>query len=223
VKIAVVVSGTIRFPEKSIESIKKFDGHDVDVYLHCWKNIEDCIASSWSHVPSEEPYDARIESYNPKKHLVEDWMVKKPEFDRIIEDWRSGPLTERLYVCRVGLLGQYYSLKKAWEMIDSIHDYDLLVRLRFDTLLVDNPLDHKASGFVIPAGNDFGGICDQIAWFWVDKNNVTRPDKFYFSLFDYMDRLIRAGCWFQPESMCALNFSINNIPVHRPEFKYTIH
>jgi len=227
-RIAAILSGTVREPEKSLASLKLLKANnDVHVFAHLWSNIEDTIANSWSHKQPHEPTAELIDKYAPIAYNLEDWTQKKPEFDQIIANWlTTGPLTESMMIARVGLLGQYWSLHRAWfGARQFVQDYDMVIRLRTDTFLIDDPTSLRASGWFIPNVEDFGGINDQLGWYWVDKGSLDKTIReidAYFDLFGAMDCLIKQGCYFHPETLLARNFHRLGVNPSRVAFRYTI-
>ena len=225
-RIAVVLSGTIRFHHKSLSTISflKQQGHEVDVYIHTWRNVEDTKAQSWSsHYTPIEPTDELIRQYNPIEVRYDNWLEMKEVFVAKVEQWRKecGLTTFTHY----GMPGMWYSLMRSFENVRH-YEYALIMRLRFDCELLDNIVGNIKPGWNIPEAVDFGGLSDQVAWYLNDnysKGVVGNDLEAYFNLYEHMPDLFRMGAEYSPEHLLKKSFDYHCVTPHRPLFKYTIH
>jgi hypothetical protein len=230
-KIAVMLSGTIRFHHKSLNSIEmlKSRGDQVDVFMHTWSNVADTVAQSWSHREPTEPTDELLKTYCQASLEIDDWMAHREKYVAAVDLWRRecGLKTFTNY----GMLGMFYGASRAYCLAPRL-SHDLYVRLRFDTQFVDNPLDFKGSGdqqLVIPNCNDYWGINDQVAWYWRGSDDAKSERELgaYFDLYHAIPDLIRRGVEYNPEVLLKARLvtspNNDNVPIHRPMFGYTIH
>lgn len=222
-KVAILLSGSLREPHKALHSLDKFAGHDLDVFIHTWKNVGDIVQDSWSHRQQVEPSDAVLSPYNAKAMMVEDWGWKKPIFAAMVERW------EQEYGLKnwtnLGVLGMYWSIWQAALLVPKLSDYDLLVRLRFDCDLIDNPLDYKETGWIIPEGQDYGGVNDQLAWYWTEgwRGRYNNHVNCFLKLFPDIETMMMFGVPYHPETLLKHQITSLGIDVKRPVFRYTIH
>lgn len=230
-KIAVILSGTIRSPENSLASLAMLrkSQADVDVFMHCWSKVGDVAKDSWSGLPTLELTNELIERYPvDMTWRTSSWASMRNLLEQKIIGWRSYSMLQNETMCNgLAFLGQFWSLQQAWCLIHKpIARYDVIVRLRFDTLLLDNPLDHlRQFGFVVPTGSDWGGMNDQLAWF----NTGGYPDPLieykagaYFNLIDHIEPILRSGGAFHPETMMLLSIMRSGQTVLRVPFRYEI-
>lgn len=181
-KVAICISGGIKYPEKSLESLKKISPKESQVFIHTW-NITD-KASYLQNIGREQlkPYTRRqltnffkestedkldiLKYYNYEKLLIENFEDLKPIFQEYF-DSMTFPSYQRK---DVGFMSMYYSFFKSNELKcqyekENNMQFDKVVRMRFDSDIVNNidvtklksPLNlEKNTG-------DWGGLNDQFA------------------------------------------------------------
>jgi len=229
-RIAVILSGSMRFQHKSLASVEMLRQHgEVDCHIHTWNQTEDTQRDSWSsHFPVTEATPELVEAYRPKSYVVESWREMRKRFVDQVEHWRRdcGLKTFTHY----GMPGMWYSLRSAWDLVEQPHDYDVYVRLRFDCAMLGGcPLGEW--GWSIPEAVDFGGINDQLAWF---TRRTTEDGKCFYSAVQDVDAYFRTydhlGRWFETDTPYApevlLKKSLDSLysgPIHRPNYLYRIH
>lgn len=225
-KIAISLSGSIRNYERSLESLKLFAGNEVSVFIHTWSDIAQIQFESFSKQANIEPTDDIISRYNPASVVIEHWTDMRQVFWDNLNEWKSkyshiDPTTNN-----IGMHGMFYSLAKSAERID-VSKYDVIVRLRFDCRLLENPFAKPlVQGWNIPSGNDFFGLNDQFAWFvpygyWYGKS--AEEASVYFNVYREMGNLIADGCGHGPEVLLKANFDKHEVPVNRPSLNYSIY
>lgn len=226
-KLAIILSGSIREPEKSLASIEAFAGHDVKVFIHTWYNVEQIQKDSFRKTPALEPTSELLAKFNPQHVMSENWGFTRQKFIDDLENWK------RLYkhvlpeTNNIGMHGMFYSLRKCWQLLDNLHDYDAVSRLRFDCKILDNPLSLMgAFGWNIPEGNDFFGLNDQLAVFRPHPNDSARSlyeARVYFDLYSNLEAIIAGGVGHGPEAVLKAAFDQAGIGLARPAFNYTIY
>ncbi len=225
-KIAISLSGSIRQPHLSLESLKVFAGHDVSVFIHTWKDVENIATESFSKKSVTEPTDDLISQYRPAYCEIESWQDLRERFWTELSDWKAAYSHVLPETNNIGMHGMFYSLARSAHVLN-VNNYDAVIRMRFDCLIKSNPLKvSMKEGWSIPAGNDFFGLNDQIAWFVPyrsDKNVSSIDADVYFGLFYKMRQLIAAGCLHGPEALLKANFDRTKTPVHRPHFEFSVH
>ena len=139
-KIAVILTGHARSYKECFPSVKAhlLDRYDVDVYVSTWN-----YSQSGRNDPLE-PIDVNdvIETYNPKKYHIENWIeyfqnkVPIPYVNEgACRNWMGcATAPECQNKCRSleGIRDQYYIVKKGFELIENPNEYDLILRFRFD-------------------------------------------------------------------------------------------
>jgi hypothetical protein len=223
-RIAVVLSGTIRFPHQSLATLKllRDSGNEVDVYIHTWKHVEDTVGQSWSHKPPLEPTKEIIDWYNPVSTVIDDWMETKPQFVLDVERWRDE--CDLRTFTHYGMPGMWYSLSKSYGLIDNPTKYDMILRLRFDMRLIDNPLNHLNQGWIIPEAVDFGGINDMVGWWYgPNKNNMLVELESYYNVYPNIGNMIKMGVEYHPEGLLKKSMDLAGVVPSRPLVRYKFH
>ncbi len=225
-RVAVILSGTIRKPEHSLASLQKFVGCEVDTYIYAWKNVARTQEDSWSKAPSLEPEERLIQLFQPTAYQLEDWEDHRPGIVGLVEKWQA---RRKFTFTNYGMVGMYASLSGAADLCPDWTDYDLVVRMRFDCLLQDDPLRlSREPGWMVPSGRDYAtfGINDQLGFLWIDYNNplLSLTDGFgYFGVYNRLGEMLGDGVPFHPETLLAANMSHYRARVRREEYKYIIH
>jgi hypothetical protein len=221
-KIAVCLSGAIKYPEKSLASIKKIYPNDfIKVFIHTWEieNIKEYGRDSFSgkmglsgiDVLSEYQYeDILIENYTEKRHIFQD-MFDTLQFK---ESHRKD----------VGLISMYYTLFKSNQLkisyeIKNNMIFDRVVRMRFDSDFKDKDLilNESPDCIQIPSGNDYAGINDQFAV------GPSEDMDHYCNVFNKLEDL--KDMEYNPERLLITYFDRNplkNKGVHRFDFDVAI-
>lgn len=223
-RIAVLLSGTVRFRHKSLASVNMLrgSGNRVDVYLHAWKDVaRTATEDSWSKYPVEEPTDEVIATYSPVRHMVESWEIRRRDLAKRVEVWQKEGILKNF--THLGMLGMWYSVQQAFDLADDAENYDLVVRLRFDCELRGGMLP-VVPGWSVPEAVDFGGTCDQLAWYArvgkeVDHWNLCS----YFTTYTRIRDMLASGTPFSPECLLATSFKKYGVTPSRPRYDFSIH
>jgi hypothetical protein len=188
-KIAVCISGGVRYPHLGLQSIQKIIPNEyVKVFIHTWK-IKDRDAFLKSlHGLEHKEVDKTVETnlssledYNYEKLLIENYEECEKKFRKLLSNLKFVPSTDpedeypRNYI---GPISMHYSihktneLKKDFEKENNI-TFDWVIRMRTDSDFKSNVLDVRSlSGELnIPSGEDWSdsGINDQFA---IGKSNA---------------------------------------------------
>jgi hypothetical protein len=223
-KTAICLSGAIKYPENSINTIKKLKEHnDCCVFIHTWdlENLEDFLNNSATSQNKDgkfivihnaaEYLDFNIETFKATSIITEKFDTHK------FEDYLNNYPFERVAqsVKGIGILSMFYSLQKSNE-IKTIYEnsnsmtFDCVVRMRFDTDLCSelNLSDFDMEKCNIPEGNDHGGTNDRFAF------GGSKIMDSYSSIFDTIPNIDRS--YYHPEKIAKLCFEFHQIPLNRP-------
>lgn len=143
-KIALVFCGQPRYINEilifQLNQLFFLNKYDCDVYAHFWfKKDKDYVYNTG---PDSHLYDFKIDEnsinlfcqlYNPKGILVED----PPTLQELSSREYTKYNTEHLQI--LPTLSYTTSLKKAYSLIDNPDQYDFIIRLRTDLLIVRCP------------------------------------------------------------------------------------
>jgi len=213
-KVCIVLSGSIRLPERSRISIHHWMGsHEVDVYVHTWRNVRQIHDNHWQLAIADEPTDELLNSFHPKSVAVEDWQEKRLYLREL---W---PSLENL-----SSIGMFYSMQQAYQQVPDITAYDVVFRMRFDNTVYGNPFDHSNVGWTIPEGNDFGGVCDRFGWMLPsnDPEETSRWASGYFDTYHRIPTILAEGVDYCPEKLLGRSLEMMGAKVTRVPFNASI-
>jgi hypothetical protein len=155
-KIALILTGFTRTYKHSFPLLQKniLDRYDVDLYLATWNKRDD---GTYIDINYEKLYSG----YNLKESVVknidfynaEKFVIKKLTRENDVFDYNQRAKIHGEYWAN-RLKDQWFLVKTAFQSINNINSYDLILRLRFD-LFLESILLFNAKGVVIPA--DIGG------------------------------------------------------------------
>ena len=84
-KVAIVISGHLRYYEKTVESLHKYivEPLNADVFLHTWNVRGLQIRNSGYKIDQSDIVDPKKveELYKPKAMVIEDWEKVKPSLN----------------------------------------------------------------------------------------------------------------------------------------------
>ena len=182
-KIAVCISGGIRYPHLGLKSIQKIFPNDyVKIFIHTWKisDREDFLKtlSGLEHKERNNIADTDhsfLENYNYEKLLIENYKNCKNKFEKLFNNLKFVPSTDpedEYPRFDVGPISMHYSihqaneLKKQYEVENNI-TFDWVIRMRTDSDFRYDSLNlNTLTGELnIPSGEDWSdiGINDQFA------------------------------------------------------------
>lgn len=167
-KVAVCLSGAIKHPEKSLDSIKRiYPNEFLKIFIHTWEieNIKEYGRDSFSGKMGLSGTDI-LSEYSYEDILIENYSTKREQFQSMFDTLKFKESHRK----DVGLISMYYSifrsnqLKKEYEIKNNMI-FDKVVRMRFDSDFggKDLNLDFEKTCIQIPQGNDYAGINDQFA------------------------------------------------------------
>lgn len=182
-KVAVCISGGVRYPHLGLRSIQKIVPNEyVKVFIHTWKvNNKNSFLKTVSGLQYKE-VDKIIESnlslleeYNYEKLLIENYDQSKNKFEKLLNSLKFIPSTDPEDTeprIDIGPISMHYSIFKANEMkkeYEKENDmvFDWVIRMRTDSdfryeKLDLNLLNDKLN---IPSNEDWGNnsINDQFS------------------------------------------------------------
>ena len=136
-KIAILISGQPRFlNSRAYKTIKEklLDVYNCDVYCHFWWNPNGGYYSTspWStlgNFPIPKDADKKIEElYKPIKYTWELPTNIKTNYTKTINMNNN-----------INLPSMYLSMKKSFDLIENINQYEWIIRLRYDDILTSFP------------------------------------------------------------------------------------
>ena len=173
--IAICISGSIRYPDKSLKSINKIIPNNVKIFIHTWRNVKSSKFLKTIHrLKEKEGIKEMIDTdFNLLQYPYEKLQVD--DFNVVYEDVQSLYCNLKFnsyFRDDIGVLSMYYSIYQAnklkceYEKNNSMV-FDKVIRMRFDSDFVNESLDlRKTINFdlCIPDTRfDYTGINDQFA------------------------------------------------------------
>jgi len=230
-KAAIIIGGLPKAWWYQVPAIPEMmNGVPADIYIYSWDDFTEGYSA-------EEGLRVLSEEYQPFKIKVESFSTIEPELARRAEELAQyqppNEKRKKKYSLKTGLLAQYYTIRKAWELIDNPDEYDVVIRMRFDWTprfkfdwgeLYEWTRDHicycnrsrqglKAEGLAL---SDF---------FMVSNPKIMSV---YTSLFqkmmhtdDYIPVVLEKKC-FIPEFILAYHFEVNEIKRRPSYFPYEL-
>jgi hypothetical protein len=233
-KVAICISGNIRYPHIGLESIKKIVPNDcIKIFIHTWKIVDtESFLKTIFGLQSKEPdniFETQfnfLEHYNYEKLLIEDYDESKhSEFEAIHNSINLLPFQQGACIVPrhdVGPISMHYSIYKSNQLKCDYEKennmiFDKVIRMRFDSNFGGNELhlNNIPNGINIPRGEDWcGGINDQFAVGSSDAMNL------YSNLYNHIDKI--RDVQYHPETMLRKYFEMYNIAVNRFDFRVVI-
>lgn len=222
-KTAVVLTGSVRDPMCSINTLRSWGAQDIDVYIHTWKNIKDIHPGHWLGKTAHEP-DEWVPLYNPVKYKIDDWEIVKEseEFEDILNlvpNNNSG----------TSPLGMFYSLNEGFKLLEpELDKYDCIVRMRFDNSVSNTIFELPPKvGWNIPENSDFGGVNDRFGWLLTHRDTQLSRDISvmtygYFGVYENIINYLINGVPYQGESLLKAQLDKYVVPVNRVGINYSI-
>ena len=173
--IAICISGSIRYPDKSLKSINKIVPNNVKVFIHTWKNIKSGKFLKTIHRLQDKEgikemidTDFNLLQYSYEKLQIDDFDILYEDIKSLYDDIKFNSY----FRDDVGVLSMYYSIYQANKLKceyekDNNIIFDRVIRMRFDSDFVNDSLNLiKTTDFdlCIPDTRfDYDGINDQFA------------------------------------------------------------
>lgn len=222
-KVAVCLSGAIKYPEKSLESIKRIYPNDfLKVFIHTWEieNKKEYGRDSFSGKMGLYPEMDVLNEYQYEDILIENYNTKREEFQNIFDTLQFKESNRK----DIGIISMYYSIFKS-NQLKSLYEsknnviFDRVIRMRFDSDFKgkDLILDENIYSVQIPMGSDYAGINDQFAIGNSEDMNL------YSNVFNKLDTL--KDTEYNPERLLLTYFDRNPVKhgcVHRIDFEVAI-
>lgn len=181
-KIAVCISGGVRYPHLGLQSIQKiFPNEYVKVFIHTWKiQNKDSFLNTISGLEYKEEEKtvetnlSLLDQYNYEKLLIENYDNCEKKFQKLFDSLKFAPATDLEDEPRsdVGPISMHYSIHQANELKKQYEEehnivFDWVIRMRTDSdfkydILNMNSLVEELN---IPEGEDWASdsINDQFA------------------------------------------------------------
>jgi hypothetical protein len=187
-KIAVCISGGVRYPHLGLQSIQKIIPNEyVKVFIHTWeiKNRNSFIQtlSGLQYKEKDKIVEtdlSLLQNYNFEKIFIENYEDKEEQFKQLFSELNFVPWDEAIDEPRfdVGPISMHYSIFKAnelkseYEKVNNI-TFDWVIRMRTDSDFKYETLNMNSliEDLNIPSGEDWAenAINDQ---FSIGRSNV---------------------------------------------------
>jgi hypothetical protein len=232
-KVAICLSGGIRYPQIGLGSIAKiFPKSFVKIFIHTWKiaNREDFLKTIAGlqykeHDKTVETQFDFLQNYQYEKLLIEDYNSKKERFESIYNSLNLIPFQENSCIIPrydVGPISMHYSIHKSNELKTQYErendiTFDFVIRMRFDSDFEGKKLqlDSLPRVLNIPQGEDWcDGINDQFALGPSEVMNV------YSDFYNHIDQITNVQ--YHPESMLREYLEMKNVEINRIDFPVRI-
>lgn len=233
-KIAVCISGGIRYPHLGLRSIQKIiPNEDIKIFIHTWKinNVEQFLktVAGIEHKERDKVIETDcsvINNYNYEKLLIENYEEKEVKFNQLLNNLKFTPSTDpddEYPRFDVGPISMHYSifkaneLKKEYEKENNIQ-FDWVIRMRTDSDFKYDFLNLTAltEDLNIPSGEDWSpiGINDQFA---IGRSHAM---DLYSSMYNNL-QYVQASKYY-PERMLLMHLNNMNLKANRIDFPVRI-
>lgn len=228
-KIAICLSGGLKYPEIALESIKNiFPNEEIKIFIHTWKVENKTEFIGTIHGSDYKEIDKQIsnnfdilEEYNYESLLIENYESKKKKFDDIFEQLKFlDPNEDQKNSIRtdVGPISMHYSIHKSNELKrqyekENNMTFDVVIRMRFDNDFRGAKFDlsNIKRGIWIPwmPTLDFlGGVSDIFAL--GSSHCMDDYSSLFLNLFKLQNLTI-----YHPETMLRDHLKMKGLPVNR--------
>ena len=166
-RIAILLSGHVRSYQKTLNNFEQNfinnleeAGHEYDVFISTWDNdgMKRAGGGHSQELTNNSVNIAKLKnslnkSYQPKKLEIEennDYLFVKKHVGKILKKYPKLKNEKIRYNVKQhveGILCQLYKIKKSFNLIDDISQYDVIVKYRFD-LFIKNKVDWSDKQFV---------------------------------------------------------------------------
>lgn len=237
--LAVCISGGIKYPEKSLESLKNiFPNDSIKVFIHTWKIIDKKTYLKNTKITREEEILVYVENektdqlknilsqtscnqldvlsnYNYQDILIETFDDKEIVFKNLFNNLKFISYERD----DIGFISMFYSIYKCNELKIKYENqnnmkFDRVIRMRFDTDFMGKKLfvNQIDGDITIPNGPDWGGLNDQFAV------GSSESIDYYSNLYNNLESLQHIS--FNPEKL--LKEHMANIAINRIDFDIAI-
>jgi len=218
-KVALLYSGNFRtFNECAINHLNFFDQlfDQIDVYFSTWDKLN---YTPWLNDPihffvkDRIPNESIITEDIIKGYIPEKWTIKFIEIDSYDQvDFSNYTEKEKQ------LLYQYYKIDKCFKLVPKTNDYDLLIRIRPDITLNNQP----SKDFINEIKNTNSILFNSNVWYdyphknndinemiWLCDYNMMEKTSKIFDNFDNIKNML--GDNIYGEAVCYYNLILENI------------
>ena len=231
-KIAVCISGGVRYPHLGISSIQKIIPNEyLKVFIHTWKITNKNSFLNTLHGIQYKEEDkivetnlSLLENYNYETLLIENYETCEGRFKNLFSSLKFAPQDLQDQVrTDVGPISMHYSIFKANELkrryeIENNITFDWVIRMRTDSDFRHDSLDMRSlnHNLNVPAGEDWfdGAINDQFAIGTSDAMDV------YSNLYNNLHTLQSSK--YHPETMLFHYLKNMNLTINRIDFPVRI-
>lgn len=226
-KVAICISGGMKFPEKALQSISYILPNDyVKVFIHTWsiRNEDSYKESCYSQINPSGSYhtsnDVRFDilsQFNYSKLLIEDYSEKQPHFQNVFDSLKFSSYIRH----DIGPVSMWYSifkcvqLKSFYELENNV-TFDRVIRMRFDSDFQNKFLDltNLTEDLYVPSGRDWGKINDQ---FVLGSSEAINK---YADLYNQIHNLVNVE--YCSENMLLEHIMQQNLSVTKFDFNINI-
>lgn len=232
-KIAVCISGGVRYPHLGLQSIQKIVPNAyVKIFIHTWKiENKDSFLNTVSGLEYKES-DKTVETdlsfldqYNYEKLLVETYDECEKKFQKLFDSLKFAEATDEHDRIRtdVGPISMHYSIQQANELKKQYEEdnnivFDWVIRMRTDSDFKYDTLDMNSltEELNIPEGEDWASdsINDQFAI------GTSHAMNLYSSL--YKNIHFTQSSKYYPETIFCLHLKNMNLVPSRVHFPVRI-
>lgn len=232
-KVAICLSGGVRYPHIGLESIKNiFPNSFVKIFIHTWQisNREDFLKTVAGLQYKEEDKTVEtqldfLEKYNYEKILIEDYELKKDEFQKVYDSLSLLPFQEGGCIIPrydIGPISMHYSIHKSNQLKSDYEKennivFDKVIRMRFDSDFEGKQLylNNLPNCLNVPEGEDWcGGINDQFAL------GSSLAMDIYSDFYNHMTQIHNSP--YHPETMLRRYLEMRNVSINRFDFPVRI-
>lgn len=155
-KVAIILTGFLRTYTDSFPLLRNtiLDRYDADIYLATWDRQENGL-------PTYRNFDSIYKNYQVKNTIIENLSVYNKNKHVIHKIIRPDDVFETNHRAKEHgeywanrLKDQWYLVQKCFSSIEEKHNYDIILRLRYDLFLYDIVLNKRGG---ITAPQDIGG------------------------------------------------------------------
>jgi hypothetical protein len=232
-KVAVVLSGTQKFPDRSLETISFLEKYyHVRTFCHCWENTSKLTQYNSAirfYEYHDNPAEPHLKKYNNIIYKLEEIDHHIDHFNELWSKVKNGHVRSNS-----SYFSMYYSMKQAdilrrdYESKNKMK-FDCVIRMRFDSLIkekfklnscnldhINVPIDYQYA-FEKPEGSKPRGINDQFAF--GPSNLMT----LFFNCFDHIIDICNSGTYFCSHAILGQHLLNCKVPVDRPNVTINIY
>lgn len=232
-KIAVCISGGVRYPHFGLQSIQKIIPNEyLKVFIHTWKvgNINSFLktVAGLEHKEQDKVVETDLsflQNYNYEKLLIENYDEYEKKFEELVSTLKFVPATDPEDEPRtdIGPISMHYSIYRANELkceYEKEHNivFDWVIRMRTDSDFRYDTLDLSSfsSELNIPSGEDWApnSINDQFAI------GTSHAMNLYSSLYKNFHQVQNSK--YYPEKLLYLHLNNMNLTPNRIDFPVRI-